>query len=91
MNVQTTQSITSANYAQHHVQHHIAQEIEEVETPRRRFMKTTSVKHKNIVTPVQRGPIDSFFNRVKRKLSPEKDQDAGGSEQKQVRSETRKI
>ena len=69
----------------------IAQEIEEVETPRRRFMKTTSVKHKNIVTPVQRGPIDSFFNSVKRKLSPEKDQDAGGSEQKQVRSETTKI
>ena len=69
----------------------IAQEIEEVETPRRRFMKTTSVKYKNIVTPVQRGPIDSFFNSVKRKLSPEKDQDAGWSEQKQVRSETTKI
>ena len=62
----------------------IAQEIEEVETPRRIFMKTTSVKHKTIVTPVHRGPNDSFFNSVKRKLSPEKDQDAGGSEQKQL-------
>ena len=78
-----TQSITLANYAQPSRalvdSISIAQEIEEVETPRQRFMKTTSVKHKTIVTPVQKGATDSFFNSVKRKLSPEKDQDADGS------------
>ena len=47
----------------------IAQDIEEEETSKRRFIKTTSVKHKNFVAPVQLGPIDSFFYSVRRKLS----------------------
>ena len=72
----------------------IAEEIQAIEIQKRRIVKHTKVKINPPpppLTPVQKGPLDNFISRVKRKLTPEKELDASGNNQKQVCSETSKI
>ena len=69
----------------------IAEEIQAAEIPKRRIVKHTKVKINPPLTPVQKGPLDNFISRVKRKLTPEKELDASVNNQKQVCSETSKI
>ena len=69
----------------------IAEEIQEAEIPKRRIVKPNKPKNKPPLTPLQKGPLDNFISRVKRKLTPEKELDASVNNQKQICSETSKI
>ena len=69
----------------------IAEEIQAAEIQKRRIVKHTKVKINPPLTPVQKGPLDNFISRVKRKLTPEKELDSSVNNQKQVCSETSKI
>ena len=69
----------------------IAEENQAAEIPKRRIVKHTKVKITPPLTPVQKGPLDNFISRVKRKLAPEKELDSSVNNQKQVCSETSKI
>ena len=62
----------------------IAEEIQAAEIPKRRIVKHTKVKINPPLTPVQKGPLDNFISRVKRKLTRV-------NNQKQVCFETSKI
>ena len=69
----------------------IAEEIQEAEIPKRRIAKPKKAKNNPPLTPLQKGPLDNFISRVKRKLTPEKELDASVDNQKQICSETSKI